>query len=361
MQDPATKNEENRRTDAWEPATSPAAGSPATLATAAGRYSLLDEIAHGGMGVVYRATDTVLGREVAVKVLQDRFEAGSAVARRFIDEARITGQLQHPGVPAVHDLGTLADGRPFLAMKLIKGQTLDALLCDRTDPAADRGRFVAAFEQVCQTVGYAHAHGVIHRDLKPANIMVGAFGEVQVMDGGLAKVLANQPQERSAAPEETTAGTAIRSLREGGGSETQAGSVLGTPAFMPPEQAAGAVHLIDEQSDVFGLGAILAVILTGQPPFVGKTAEDVRVLAARGKVEDCFARLDARARTGTSWPCARSAWRRTRRSGRRTLARWRRRWRRCGRRRTSGRGRRTWSGLVPWSGRSGGACNGPWP
>ena len=97
--------------------------------------------------------------------------------------------MQHPAIPPVHDLGTLPDGRPFLAMKLIKGQTLDELLKARPDPSADRGRFVAVFEQVCQAVAYAHAHDVIHRDLKPANVMVGAFGEVQVMDWGLAKVL----------------------------------------------------------------------------------------------------------------------------------------------------------------------------
>jgi tetratricopeptide (TPR) repeat protein len=256
----------------------------------AARYELLDEIARGAMGVVYRATDTALGREVAVKVLQDRFSPDSSAARRFLDEARITGQLQHPGIPPLHDVGARPDGRPFLAMKLIKGRTLDDLLRDRPDPAADRGRFVAAFEQVCQAVAFAHAHKVIHRDLKPHNVMVGAFGEVQVMDWGLAKVLTAGPAV--ARPADETVGTEIRSLRQGDGSQTQAGSVLGTPAFMPPEQAVGAVEQVDERSDVFGLGAILAVILTGGPPFVGETSEATRLLAARGKVADCFARLD---------------------------------------------------------------------
>src|SRR5262245_44244382 len=151
-------------------------------------YELFGEVGRGGMGVVYRARDLSLDRDVAVKLLQDDFPADSPVARRFADEARITAQLQHPGIPPVHDLGTLPDGRPFLAMKLIKGSTLDHLLAARPDPAHGRGRFMAAFEQVCQAVGYAHAHAVIHRDLKPANVMVGAFGEVQVMDWGLAKV-----------------------------------------------------------------------------------------------------------------------------------------------------------------------------
>src|SRR5262249_6781999 len=201
----------------------------------------------------------------------------------------IAGQLQHPGIPAVHDLGTLPDGRPFLAMKLVKGQTLERLLKERPDPSVERGRFVAVFEGVCQAVGYAHAHGVIHRDLKPANVMVGAFGEVQVMDWGLAKVLVRHADP--ADPEATT-GTAIRSVRDSDGSETQAGSVLGTPAFMPPEQALGAVGRIDARSDVFGLGAILAVILTGKPPFDAGSAETVRIQAAQGNVADCFARLE---------------------------------------------------------------------
>src|SRR5258708_1697641 len=114
------------------------------------------------MGIVYRATDTTLGREVAVKVLREKFGPASGAARRFADEARITGQLQHPGIPPVHDLGTFHDGRPFLAMKLIKGQTLDSLLKDRSDPGHDRGRFVATFEQICQAVAYAHSKYVIH-------------------------------------------------------------------------------------------------------------------------------------------------------------------------------------------------------
>src|SRR5262249_1929981 len=176
-------------------------------------YDLRDEIGRGGMGVVYRARDTTLDRDVAVKLLSDRYPADSPAARRFLSEARITGQLQHPGIPAVHQVGTLADGRPFLARKLIKGNNLEAILKDRRDPLAERGRLLAVFEAVCQAVAYAHAHDVIHRDLKPANVMVGAFGEVQVMDWGLAKVLGARP-EGLADPEATTAPTVVRSLRE---------------------------------------------------------------------------------------------------------------------------------------------------
>ncbi|OWK38406.1 serine/threonine protein kinase [Fimbriiglobus ruber] len=261
-------------------------------AAPSGRYELGDEIAHGGMGAVYRATDTAFGREVAVKLLLDRYGPQSGTARRFADEARITGQLQHPNIPAVFDLGTLPDGRPFPAMKLVKGDTLDALLKARPDPAAARGRFVAAFELVCQAVAYAHAHDVIHRDLKPANVMVGAFGEVQVMDWGLAKVL-RTGGDGAADPEATSVASAVVSLRDVDDLLTQAGSVLGTPAFMPPEQAVGAVHKIDARSDVFGLGGILAVILTGTPPFAASSAETSRVKSATGDVADCFARMDA--------------------------------------------------------------------
>jgi serine/threonine protein kinase len=257
---------------------------------AAARYALGDEIARGGMGVVYRATDTVLGREVAVKVLQDRFGIESAAARRFVNEAKITGQLQHPGIPAVHDLGALPDGRPFLAMKLIKGRTLADHLKDR---GPDSPNLVAVFEQVCQAVGFAHDHGVIHRDLKPANVMVGSHGEVQVMDWGLAKVLASGRGEPGRPDPDRSAATEIRTLRESDGSYTQAGSVLGTPAYMPPEQAGGEVDKVDERADVFGLGAILCVILAGRPPYIGTDAESVRLMAVRGQLADCLARLDA--------------------------------------------------------------------
>ncbi len=255
-------------------------------------YQLCEQIGHGGMGVVYRARDVALDRDVAVKLLSERYPADSPVAQRFLSEARITGQLQHPGIPAVHQVGSLADGRPFLAMKLIKGNTLADILIHRTEPSAERGRLLAIFEAVCQAVGYAHAHRVIHRDLKPANVMVGAFGEVQVMDWGLAKVLGEPTQTpvEALAAERTRAWTEIHAALEAG-PHTQAGSLVGTPAFIPPEQAIGQLERVNERSDVFGLGALLAVMLTGKPPYVGET-EEVRVQAVRGQLEDCFARLD---------------------------------------------------------------------
>jgi serine/threonine protein kinase len=249
-------------------------------------------LGRGGMGVAYKARDLSLDRDVAVKLLQDGYPAGSPIARRFTGEAPITAQLQHPGVPAVYRIGALADGRPFLAMKLINGRTLAALLRERPDPAADRGRFMAVFEQICQAVGYAHAHNVIHRDLKPSNVMVGAFGEVQVMDWGLAKVLTVRggPQEPSDIALDTAAGTAIMPA-SGDERMTLAGSLLGTPAFMPPEQANGAIDRIDARSDVFSLGGILCAVLTGRPPYAAETAQGTKQLAARARLDDAHARL----------------------------------------------------------------------
>jgi tetratricopeptide (TPR) repeat protein len=254
-------------------------------------YDLLQEVGRGGMGIVYRACDVALHRDVAVKLLSERYPADSPAAQRFLNEARITGQLQHPGIPAVHHVGTLADGRPFLAMKLIQGRTLESILKQRTDPSADRGQMLAIFEAVCQAVGYAHAHRIIHRDLKPDNVMVGAFGEVQVMDWGLAKVLGEETLATVDVLKEHTSAW-MHGEPTQAGSHTQAGSLMGTPAYIPPEQAVGQIERINERSDVFGLGAILAVILTGKPPYAGDTFDSVRVKAVSGRLEDCFARLD---------------------------------------------------------------------
>jgi serine/threonine protein kinase len=267
------------------------------------RYQLQGEIARGGMGAIIKGRDTDLGRDLAIKVLLDSHKDKPEVIQRFVEEAQIGGQLQHPGIAPIYELGQFKDKRPFFAMKLVKGETLSKLLAERENPAEDRGRFVGIFEQVCQTVAYAHSRGVIHRDLKPANIMVGAFGEVQVMDWGLAKVLATggvADEKSSQARQEDF--SVIQTMRSVGsdtparfgssGSETQMGSVMGTPAYMPPEQALGEIDQLDERSDVFGLGAILCEILSGKPPYVGDDATQVYRLASRGKLDDCMTRLD---------------------------------------------------------------------
>jgi serine/threonine protein kinase len=185
-------------------------GSRSDGVAAADRMELREEIARDGMGAVLKARDADIGRDVAVKILLADAHDQPHLSRRFLEEARITGRLQHPGVVPVYALGRLPDGRPYFAMKLVKGRTLGELLAERTDPTADRPRFLHVFEQVCQTLAYAHAHGVIHRDLKPSNVMVGAFGEVQVMDWGLAKVLTRD----DTAKEPTEVVSMIRTPRE---------------------------------------------------------------------------------------------------------------------------------------------------
>jgi hypothetical protein len=253
------------------------------------RYRIESILAKGGMGEVYKAHDLALNRAVAIKVLLGEPANFELAARRFLHEASIGAQLQHPIIPPVYDIGQCADGRPFLAMKLVKGRTLNELLKDRADLAAERGLLVAIFESIAQAIGYAHSRGVIHRDLKPSNVMVGAFGEVQVMDWGLAKF---QSDTTELTPQESVAST-FHDPRAGDDSRTSAGSIIGTPAYMPPEQAIGAVDKVTERSDVFGLGALLCSILTGQPPYVASDPEATRQLAAQGKLADAFARLDA--------------------------------------------------------------------
>jgi predicted Ser/Thr protein kinase len=182
-----------------EPATEPPGpierpGSPEMpAADPSRRLQVHGEIARGGMGAVFKGRDTDLGREVAVKVLLEAHQGRTELVQRFVEEAQVAGQLQHPGVVPVYEVGQSPDRRPYFTMKLVKGRTLAALLAERKDPSQDRPRLLKVFEQVCQAVAYAHARGVIHRDLKPSNVMVGAFGEVQVMDWGLAKVLHAEP------------------------------------------------------------------------------------------------------------------------------------------------------------------------
>ena len=271
------------------------------LPTAHGRYQLFGEMARGGMGAIVKGRDTDLGRDLVLKVLLGAHENDPESVRRFVEEAQIGGQLQHPGIVPVYELGQLEDQRPFFTMKLVKGKTLAAILSERVNVTADRGKLIGVFEQVCQTVAYAHSKGVIHRDLKPANIMIGSFGEVQVMDWGLAKVLSEggTSDERKSLQKHTEK-TIIQTLRSSGsdtgdvaGSDTRYGSVMGTFAYMPPEQAMGDVECLDERVDVFALGAILAEILTDSPPYVAEDARELHRLALRGETGPCLARLEA--------------------------------------------------------------------
>ena len=229
------------------------------------RYELREEIARGGMGVIVSAVDTELLREVAVKILHDSLHENQGLIRRFVQEAQIGGQLQHPGIAPVYDIGRLPDGRPFIAMKLVKGETLQALLHARQDAREDQPRFLGIFEQVCQAVAYAHSHGVIHRDLKPANVMIGEFGEVQIMDWGLARPISDEHSRlnESSVPEAISPGEAASAVTlSADAGETRVGQIMGTPAYMPPEQFLGRT---DTTTDVFALGSMFCEILTGLP------------------------------------------------------------------------------------------------
>ncbi len=339
------------------------------------RYRIDGEIARGGMGAIFKGHDPDLGREVALKVLRDDHTNNRDMVRRFVEEAQIGGQLQHPGIVPIYELGAFADRRPFFTMKLVKGRTLAAILLERNktgstrthggqawasngDPSlahqackerasnedlslalqaceepaaghleptarvdkpeapakrpnnetlpathapggstADLPRLLSIFEAVCQTAAYAHARGVIHRDLKPANVMVGAFGEVQVMDWGLAKVLNRggveyDDEDQAGMPDRRE--TVIATARSGSANPalSQAGSVMGTPGYMAPEQARGEIERIDERADVFALGSILCEILTGDPAILGRSTGEIHRKTAQGDMAEALVRLE---------------------------------------------------------------------
>ena len=230
------------------------------------RYRLLERIARGGMGVIYAAEDQTLSRRVALKVL-DVPVPGSDFAHRLNREARVLARLEHPGIVPVHDVGTLADGRVFYAMKFVEGQRLD-LHIESVPSLPDRLRL---FLRICDAVAFAHARGVLHRDLKPANVMVGAFGEVLVMDWGLAKVLRDSaPSETPADPDATIFQPPHALPTETESTQASAitghGTILGTPGYMSPEQARGDIAQLDQRSDIFSLGALLRFLAEAPAP-----------------------------------------------------------------------------------------------
>ena len=212
------------------------------------RYEITGVSGYGGMGTVYVARDHVLDRDVAVKVLDVADQRGSR-ARRLQREAHILARLDHPGIVPIHDAGTLEDGRAFYVMKLVKGRRLDDLIRDRT-PLASR---LTVFDRILDAVACAHAHGVVHRDLKPDNVMVGAFGEVYVMDWGVAQ----------------------------DGADDEA-VVVGTPGFMAPEQALA--REVDPRADIYALGMLLTQLIGGDAP------APLRAVAGKAQSEDAGGR-----------------------------------------------------------------------
>lgn len=264
------------------------------------RYVIENELARGGMGAVLRAIDCDIRREVAVKYLLDQSNAKNKI--RFVEEAQITGQLEHPNIVPIHEIGVDSEKRLFFSMKMVKGRSLAQILKQSrsnvpTENAFGANRLLNILISVCNALSYAHSRGVVHRDLKPANVMVGDFGEVYVMDWGLAKVLDrkgvetgvpmaipvtartaasaaailapsrdNSANSSSASPSFSAGSGRVVTSRDSETELTNDGTILGTPVYMPPEQAAGQLDAIDERSDVYSLGAILYEILTQKPP-----------------------------------------------------------------------------------------------
>ncbi|MDA1142780.1 MAG: protein kinase [Planctomycetota bacterium] len=321
------------------------------------KYRTETEIAHGGMGTVNLCIDRAINRPVAMKVMLQKIAESEEHRIRFFEEAQITGQLEHPNIVPIHELGKDEEDNLYFTMKLVKGQSLGEILgLNRSaglqagglfEPKARRKNhsglearatltdLLTIFLKVCDGIAFAHSKGVIHRDLKPDNIMVGDFGEVLVMDWGLAKIITpgragSQPASSRAklepeqtepagsrhaqesarnadtvsasatptppnSPHPTQSALTVRSVRSQTDiAQTMEGQIQGTPAYMPPEQAEGKTDLIDHRSDIYSLGAILYEILTLERPVEGKTLHEVLLNVADGKIIPPEQRVPAR-------------------------------------------------------------------
>ena len=235
--------------------------------SAGGRFRILRPHAEGGLGVVSVARDEEVRREVALKEIKAQHAHNPESRARFLLEAEITGGLEHPGIVPVYGLGQYADGRPYYAMRFIRGDSLKEAVDRYHDPNADKSstgergvelrKLLGRFLDVCNAIAYAHSRGVLHRDLKPGNIMLGKYGETLVVDWGLAKAV-DRPEVQSAASE-----MQLKPVSGSGVAATQMGATLGTPQYMSPEQAEGRLDLLGPASDVYSLGATLYYVLTG--------------------------------------------------------------------------------------------------
>jgi serine/threonine protein kinase len=232
------------------------------------RYELVEKIGQGGMGAVYLVRDRELDRHVALKVL-DTSCLDAQAGQRMAREARILARLEHPGIVPIHDSGVLPDGRFYYVMKLVRGKRLD----QHVTPAMTMSERLAILARICDTLAFAHAHGVIHRDLKPQNVMIGAFGEVLILDWGVAKEVSRRPE--SSTDDTNSIGPMPASCQpplenelsaDYPGQLSQAGTVVGTQGYMAPEQARGETAEIDERADIYAVGGILYFLLTGRAP-----------------------------------------------------------------------------------------------
>lgn len=266
-------------------------------------YEIAGSHASGGMGEILLAKDLNAGRTVAMKVMLKGARAPQDQVLRFIDEARITGRLEHPNIVPVHEVGMDERDRVFYTMKFVKGTTLKQAITELHEGGAEAlARFPLAelltvFQKTCDAVAFAHSKGVMHRDLKPENVMIGSYGEVLVMDWGLAKIMrdgrATVPGATTATREPSSIGdtaegasVAILSARDATeDSSTKAGTVLGTPQFMSPEQARGEVEKLDQRSDIYSLGVILFQLLALRVPVTGKSPDEILRNVCAGRIE----------------------------------------------------------------------------
>ena len=256
-----------------------------------GRFRLLRHHARGGIGIVSVALDSELHREVALKQIQPQHADDPTSRARFLIEAEVTGRLEHPGVVPVYGLGTSEKGRPFYAMRFVRGQSLkeaaESFHQADLDPGRDPAERTLALRQllrrfidVCNAIAYAHSRGVIHRDLKPANILLGPYGETLVVDWGLAKVVGRDDPTPHPAAEMT-----LRPASLSGSSDTQMGTAIGTPAYMSPEQSEGRLAQIGPASDIYSLGSTLYAIVTGKPPLEEGRLDDMLSRLRRGEID----------------------------------------------------------------------------
>jgi len=246
------------------------------------KYVIAGEVGQGGMGVILDAFDTEIGRDVAMKVISTDLQESREYLERFVREAQVQGQLEHPNICPVHEMGIDREGRIYFTMKMVHGYSLSAMIEEAREEEKPHDskrltEILNIFLKICDGLTYAHSRGIIHRDLKPDNIMVGDFGEVYIMDWGLAKMVGSE--------EDAFQGGLLIASRCGlrDTMKTMTGSVVGTPAYMPPEQSRGLVEEMDERSDIYSLGALLYELLSLEPPFTGNDPWDI--LSQIGKVE----------------------------------------------------------------------------
>jgi tRNA A-37 threonylcarbamoyl transferase component Bud32 len=271
------------------------------------RYTMTRLHATGGIGQGWLARDEDLGRDVALKELRTDRGDSSAAAARFLEEAKITGQLEHPGIVPVYELVQPQDGPPCYAMRFVGGRTLADAIKEyhRKRQAGEAGplalrELLTVFVGICNAVAYAHSRGVLHRDLKPQNVALGDFGEVMVLDWGLAKVVGKPEDPASLLPVDLGAGDSR--------DETRQEQVLGTPGYMAPEQAEGRLDLLDERSDIYGLGAILYEVLTGAAPFGGAVRRRRSAAPTPPRCSSAWCR-SRWCRPAGGWPGRRGPWR----------------------------------------------------